>query len=32
MFKGEAICDFEALKKEADIGSWIFQKLIQSLF
>lgn len=32
MLKGEAVCDFEAPKKEADIGSQAFQNLIQSLF
>lgn len=31
MLKGEAMCDFEAPKKE-DIGTQTFQKLFQSLF
>lgn len=31
MLKGEAMCDFEAPKKEADIGSQAFQKFVQSL-
>lgn len=32
MHKGEAMCDFEVRNKEADIGSYAFQKFVQSLF
>lgn len=32
MLKGEAMCEFEAPNKEADIWSQAFQTLVQSFF